>query len=199
MTSAQGRGWRLRMTCTHEQIRKLQRYAATHTLEQTAQKAGVSLSTAKRYLRGGRVKERKPHTWKTREDPFELVWPQLKTMLERDQGLEAGTLMQFLLENYPGEFSEGQVRTLRRRIREWRILEGPESTEVFFRQNLVPGRQSQSDYTHCTELGITLEGAPFPHLLYHFMLPYSRWEYVWVCHTESYETLTKGYLGATRN
>ena len=85
---------------------------------------------------------------------------------------------------------------MRRRIREWRVLEGPESKEVFFRQNILPGRQSQSDYTHCSKLEIVIAGQAFPHLLFHFMLPYSRWEFVWVCFTESYETLTSGYRRA---
>ena len=104
--------------------------------------------------------------------------------------------MDWLLASYPGQFLEGQIRTLRRRIKDWRVLEGPETREVFFRQTILPGRQSQSDYTHLNSLNITITGEPFPHMLYHFMLPYSRWEFVWICFTESYETLTVGYRKA---
>lgn len=136
--------------------------------------------------------------WRTREDPFQEVWQVLREMLMRDAGLEARTLMDWLLEQYPGRFDRGQERTLRRRVHDWRVLEGPERREVMFPQNIQPGRQSQSDYTHCNELSITIAGVFFPHMVYHFMLPYSRWEYVWICFSESYETLTTGFGRAVR-
>lgn len=190
------------MTCTEKQIELLLRYASRLTQEVAAAKAGMSLSTARRYLKTkGRRRKKKPEerTWRTRKDPFAEVWPEVKAMLERDQGLEAQTLIEWLIASYPGQFQLGQVRTLRRRIREWRILEGPERKEVMFAQTILPARQSQSDYTHCDELGITIAGEPFPHMLFHFMLPYSRWEYVWICFTESFETLTSGYARAVRD
>ncbi len=45
---------------------------------------------------------------------------------------------------------------------------------------------------------VTIAGEPFRHMLYHFMLPFSRWEFVWICFTESFETLTGGYSRAVR-
>lgn len=189
------------MTCTKEQHRILMKYAITHNQAVAAAKAGMSLSTAKRYLkmRGKRKSiEKSPRTWRTREDPFMEVWPVLKEMLERDPGLEAKTLMDWMLAQYPGRFYAGQERTLRRRVHDWRVLEGPEKRDVMFPQNILPGRQSQSDYTHCNELEITIEGVFFPHMVFHFMLPYSRWEFVWICFTESFETLTTGYGRAVR-
>lgn len=189
------------MTCTEKQIELLMKYALEHTQEVAAAKAGMSISTAKRYLKTkGKRKKKRPEerTWRTRQDSFSGVWPELKAMLEREPGLEAQTLMDYLLASYPNEFSPGQVRTLRRRVRDWRVLEGPERKEVMFRQNILPGRQSQSDYTHCNELKIRIAGEEFPHMVYHFMLPYSRWEYVWICFTESFETLTTGYGRAVR-
>lgn len=187
------------MTCSPEQIRILLKYAHIHTQEIAAAKAGMSLSTAKRILKmGGKRKQRekRPRKGRTRLDPFADVWLEVKQLLEREPALEAKTLMEYLLGTYPGKFSEGQVRTLRRRVRDWRILEGPERKEVMFLQDIHPGRQSQSDYTNCNSLNITIDGKPFPHLLYHFMLPYSRWEFVWVCFTESIETLSTGYAMA---
>ncbi|MBK9205467.1 MAG: transposase family protein [Candidatus Obscuribacter sp.] len=62
-----------------------------------------------------------------------------------------------------------------------------------FAQTIVAAKAEPKDYTHCSELEILIDNQPFPHLLYHFMLPYSRWEFVCICHTESFETLTKGY------
>lgn len=189
------------MTCTNEQLRILIKYSITHNQAIAAAKAGMSLSTAKRYLRmrGKRKKrENRSRTWRTREDPFKDVWPILREMLMRDSGLEAKTLMDWLLEQYPGQFDRGQERTLRRRVHDWRVLEGPERREVMFPQNILPGKQSQSDYTHCNELGISIAGVFFPHMVFHFMLPYSRWEFVWICFSESYETLTTGFGRAVR-
>lgn len=189
------------MTCTDKQVELLLKYATCCTQEVAAAKAGMSLRTAKRYLKsGGKRRKKKPEdrTWRTRKDPFVDVWPELRAMLERDQGLEAQTLMDWLLASYPGLFQPGQVRTLRRRVHDWRVLEGPERKEVMFAQTILPVRQSQSDYTHCNELAITIAGQPFRHMLFHFMLPYSRWEYVWICFSESFETLTTGFGRAVR-
>jgi len=189
------------MTCTDEQIRLLRKYAANHTQEIAAAKAGMSLSTAKRYLamkKRSKAKKKPQRSWRTRPDPFVDVWGELREMLQRDPGLEAKTLMSWLLEQYPGKFNAGQERTLRRRVHDWRVLEGPERREVIFPQIIQPGRQSQSDYTHCNELEIKIGGNPFPHMLFHFMLPYSRWEFVWICFTESFETLTTGFGRAVR-
>lgn len=189
------------MTCTDKQVELLLKYIECCTQEVAAAKAGMSLRTAKRYLKsGGKRRKKKPEerTWRTRKDPFSEVWPELRAFLERDQGLEAQTLMDWLLATYPEKFQPGQVRTLRRRVRDWRVLEGPERKEIMFAQTIMPAKQSQSDYTHCNRLEITIAGEVFPHMLFHFMLPYSRWEYVWVCFSESFETLTTGFGKAIR-
>jgi hypothetical protein len=44
---------------------------------------------------------------------------------------------------------------------------------VFFAQEHQPGELCQSDFTHCRELGVTINGQAFPHLIYHFVLSYS--------------------------
>jgi hypothetical protein len=46
------------------------------------------------------------------------------------------------------------------------------------------------------ELGITIAGEPFGHLLYHFVLTYSNWESVMICPSESLESLRAGLQGA---
>ena len=43
------------------------------------------------------------------------------------------------------------------------------------------------------DLNITIHGQLFKHLLFHFMLPYSRWESVYPCFSESFDTLVLGY------
>ncbi len=132
------------------------------------------------------------HTWRTRPDPFTAVWSQLQEQLALNPGLEAKTLFQALQRQYPGRFADGQLRTLQRRLKRWRAEHGP-AKEVFFAQVHYPGRLAASDFTHCSDLGITLGGTPFPHLIYHFVLTYSNWEAGTVCFSESLESLSEGY------
>jgi hypothetical protein len=61
-----------------------------------------------------------PRTWRTRKDPFEEVWPEILLWLQQDPESTAKTLMDRLHRDYPGRFPGGQLRTLQRRIREWR-------------------------------------------------------------------------------
>jgi hypothetical protein len=61
-----------------------------------------------------------PRTWRTRKDPFDEVWPEILVWLQDDPDSTAKTLMGRLHRVYPGRFAEGQLRTLQRRIREWR-------------------------------------------------------------------------------
>jgi Integrase core domain len=61
-----------------------------------------------------------PRAWRTREDPFEEVWPELLLWLQEDPDATAKSLLERLAEKYPGRFPVGQLRTLQRRVREWR-------------------------------------------------------------------------------
>jgi len=186
------------MTCTKEQIRKFIRYRNTSSLEVAAAKAGISENTGRKYLRqGGKQLAKQKRGYRTRKDPFAGVWKQLEEMLTKDDGLEAKTLLEWLLEAYPDKYGISHLRTLQRRVSEWRALRGP-SKDIFFQQILLPGAQSQSDYTWCNELGITIAGQPFEHLLFHFMLPYSRWETASIAFSESFESLTEGYAAAVK-
>ena len=77
----------------------------------------------------------------------------------------------------------------------WRATEGP-AKEVFFAQQHPPGRLGASDFTHMEELGVTIQGQSFPHLIYHFVLTYSNWEAATVCFSESFESLCEGLQNA---
>lgn len=59
-------------------------------------------------------------TWRTRADPFEAVWPQAREWLEQEPDITGKALFDRLRGKYPGEFAPGQLRTLQRRVREWR-------------------------------------------------------------------------------
>jgi hypothetical protein len=89
-----------------------------------------------------------------------------------------------LLMDGEESFHLSHLRTLQRRVREWRALNGPD-IDVNFRQKHKPGKQSQSDWTHCEELNVTIDGAVFFHMLFRFMLPYSRWEAAYISFSEN--------------
>lgn len=162
-----------------------------------AAQAGLDVKTARKYERLGRLPSevKVAHTWRTREDPFEAVWDEVREELTLNPGLQAKTLFQALQRKYPSRFQDGQLRTLQRRIKSWRALEGPPK-EVFFSQVHTPGRLCASDFTHLTDLGITLAGQPFDHMVYHFVLTYSNWEHCTVCFSESFESLAEGLQNA---
>jgi transposase len=162
-----------------------------------AAKAGMSERSARKYGRLGRSPSqvKVPHTWRTRPDPFEGVWPEIEALLRQDGGLQAKTIWTELNERYPGRFSVGQLRTLQRRLLAWRVTAGPDR-EVFFPQTHAPGEQAQSDFTDMRRLEVMIAGQPFPHLLYHFVLTYSNWEAVSICPSESFESLSAGVQSA---
>jgi hypothetical protein len=60
-------------------------------------------------------------TWRTREDPFADIWSELRVQLELNPAQTAKDLLQDLQKRRPGRFRDGQLRTLQRRVREWRL------------------------------------------------------------------------------
>lgn len=158
---------------------------------------GHDPKTARKYLRGRRLPSemQSKHSWRTRCDPFAAVWDEIEQRLRVEPSLQAKTLFEYVQQREPGRFSDGQVRTLQRRIKNWRALEGPPQ-EVFFAQDHYPGELCQSDFTHCRELGVTVDGQAFPHLIYHFVLSYSNWETGMICYSETFESLSEGLQNA---
>lgn len=158
-----------------------------------AARAGISERTARKCERAGALPSqlKRPHDWKTREDPFAEDWPWIVSELERDPALQGSTLFALLCERHPDRYRPTQVRTLQRHIQHWRAVHGPHR-EVMFAQVHTPGERGQSDFTHMEDLGVSIAGVPFPHLLHHFVLTYSNVEAVSICFSESFEALAEG-------
>lgn len=163
------------------------------SLAVAAAKAGMDEKTARKWLREGKQPSESRHLrgYRTRPDGFIEVWSEVEKMLEREGSLEAKTIFDYLCRKYPERFQESQLRTLQRRVKVWRALKGG-PREVYFPQEHVPGRQAQSDFTHLSELGVTIAGQEFKHLFYHFTLVYSNWEWGTICASESWESLSEG-------
>ncbi len=166
-------------------------------LYQAAAKAEMDEKTARKYRRLGKYPSQvtAPHTWRTRTDAFEDVWPEVGEYLKNNAGLQAKTLFDWLRREHPDRFREGQLRTFQRRVERWRAIEGP-AREVMFPQRHEPGRLAQSDFSHMDKLSVTIGGLPFEHMIYHFVLTYSNWEAATVCFSESFESLSQGLQNA---
>ena len=92
-----------------------------------------------------RKKTTGPRTYRTRVDPFEAVWPLVEMWLDEQPDTNAKDLFHRLQESMPGAFPPGQLRTLQRRVRQWR-------SEVA--RQLVLGLESELD----TDLQVCLAG-----------------------------------------
>jgi hypothetical protein len=184
---------------TDAQVRKLMEELNKHgKLGLAAMRAGVDRKTAAKYRDEGKLPSelKAPRSWRTREDPFDEVWPVIEAKLVDAPEFEAKTLFEWLLSEAPaGTYEPGQLRTLQRRVRDWRATAGPDK-EVFFAQHHKPGEAIQADFTWGTELEITIVGVAFPHMLCHPVLPYSNWEWATVCQSESMAAIRRGVQAA---
>jgi hypothetical protein len=153
--------------------------------------------TARKYLKLGKLPSevKEPRVWRTRQDPFAEDWEYVTGLLREDPDLEAKTLFDHLEERTPGRYDEGQLRTLQRRIKQWRAEDGPPRL-LFFPQAHRPGEAMQTDFSWGNELEVTIGGEAFGHLICHPVLPYSNWEWATVCNSESMPALKRGIQAA---
>ena len=175
------------MVCTDTQVRLLMKERQQgRTQEQAAAKANVkSRKTVAKYekLRKLPSELKGARSWRTRLDPFAEDWEQVKEMLVANPGLEAQAVLQWLQVQKPGKYSDGQVRTLQRRIAQWRALHVEQVASLA--QVHQPGAVMETDGTWLTELGVTIDGQAFRHVLIHCVLPYSNWEWGYIAQSES--------------
>ena len=165
--------------------------------EQAAAKANLrSRKTVSRYERLDLEPSQlqKPRAYRTRPDAFAEEWPVLEKMLTDAPELEARTLFDWLCEQQPGKYQEGQLRTLQRRITHWRALN--QEQLATFDQSREPGEMMQLDGTWMTELEVTLDGQPFKHILIYSVLPYSNWGWGRVAQSESLSAVRLGLQSA---
>jgi len=186
------------MTATDAQVRIIMRERQKgRTQEQAAAKANLSSRrTVRKYERLSKLPSevRRPRDYRTRRDPFEEHWPEAEALLKDLSEVEAKTLFEWLCEPHPGKYQEGQLRTFQRRVSAWRALNG--SKLLTLEQVHQPGEVIQTDGTWMNELGITLDGELFPHMLIHSVLPYSNWEWGRVAQSESLLAIRLGLQSA---
>ena len=153
------------MLITDRQYQRLMReFNESGVLAHAAMKADMDPKTARRYLRAGLGPQelKAKHDWRTRADPVATIWAQAERMLEDAPELEAKLLFEHLLaEAEDGVPVDGRVlRTFQRRVEQWRRRHGP-PREVCFAQVHEPGQWLQFDWTHATELEVTIAGEAY--------------------------------------
>lgn len=112
-------------------------------VKEAAVKASMSEPTAHKYLRSGLLPSqcKKPHaprTYRTCIDAFATVWPEVVHDLEGSPEIQTTEIFSKLQKKCPGRFKPGQLRTLQRRVKEWRDWQ-PE--EIYFEQVYPPEHQ----------------------------------------------------------
>ena len=183
---------------TDHQVQKYKQHRLKLTQVAAAAKAGLSERSAQRIEHSEALpSQRETRAWRTRTDPLEPVWAnEVVPLLESDGTLNGVTLLEELQRRYPGDYDTGVLRTLQRRVRQWRAVYGPER-EVYFAQEHPPGRLGLSDFTVCDELGVIIAGVAFAHRIYQFALAHSGWRHAVVIEGgESFIALSSGLQSA---
>ena len=182
------------MTATDAQVRIIMREREKgRTQEQAAARANLrSRKTVAKYERLEQLpsERQQPRQYRTRSNPFEDDWPTVEKMLEDAPALEAKALFEWLCERHPGRYQSGQLRTFQRHVSTWRALHQKQT--AILEQVHRPGEVLQTDGTWLTELGVTIQGQPFKHLLIHSALCYSNWEWGRIAQSESLVALQLG-------
>ena len=114
-------------------IREAQRNLARHEVGSEHGKAAETSQDLNRFVeslstawRDGEVRatHRKqatgPRDWRTRVDPFRDVWPLVEEWLNEQPDATAKALFERLQTRTSTPFAPGQLRTLQRRVRDWR-------------------------------------------------------------------------------
>jgi transposase InsO family protein len=162
-----------------------------------AAQAGISAASAYRIEHDPRLpSQRQSSRERRRPDPLVDVFDaEVVPLLKAAPGIRPVAVFDELRRRHP-ELSPAVRRTLERRIRTWRALNG-EEREVMFRQVHEAGRLGLSDFTEMGDLGVTIMGATLDHRLYHFRLACSGFEHAHVIlGGESYVALAEGLQNA---
>jgi hypothetical protein len=185
---------------TDAQVRLLRKKMAEgKTIASAAAAAGVSERSAYTWKQGALPSgTKRPRAWRTRQDPFAAIWAtEVVPLLAADERgvLEGTTILADLRRRHGDAYGLGLLRTLQRRMHDWRALHGP-GKEVMFEQKHEAGREGSFDFTDASELGVTIAGEVFAHLLFQFVLSFSKWRWVGLAFTETFEALVRGLQGA---
>ena len=126
------------------------KHRQTHAAPTAAAKAGFSTTTAYRLEDDPLPPSQRAVTrGRRRPDPLgDIFDAEVVPLLIAAPGVRSFGIFEEMRRRHPG-LAENVRRTLERRIRMWRSLNGAEQ-EVIFRQTHEPGRMGLSDFTDTT-------------------------------------------------
>lgn len=179
------------------QMRLYMKSRLTESMPAAAAQAAMSLASAYRIESDTRLPSQKAlPRGRRRPDPLVSIFdPEVVPMLQAAPGLRPIAIFEEMQRRHP-ELPDCVRRTLERRIRQWRALNG-QDREVIFRQVQEPGRMGLSDFTEMGDLAVKVSGVELDHRLYHFRLACSGFEHVHVIlGGESYVALAEGLQNA---
>jgi hypothetical protein len=164
--------------------------------KQAAQIVGIDERSGRRIEKGQHRTGPKTRSGRTREDPLVAVWEkELEPMLRKEPRLTPTTIYEYLVQKYPDQY-QNSLRTLQRRVQQWKAING-QPKEVMFPIRHLPGVMGLSDFTKLKKMVVTINGQAFEHLLYHYRLAYSGWQYVQIVQGgESFISLSQGLQNA---
>ena len=173
------------------------KFRQTNTPTQASAKAGFSPSSGYRFEHDPCLPSQKQvKRDRRRPDPLAAIWDsEIVPILQAAPGLRPIAIVEEMGRRHP-ELDFGVRRTLERRVRAWRALNGGDR-DVIFRQEAVPGQLGLSDFTDMGDLGVVVAGERLDHRLYHFRLAFSGWEHAHVVlGGESFVALAEGLQNA---
>jgi Integrase core domain len=94
-----------------------------------------SASTKRKYRR---TKAHTVRTWRTRADPFAAIWDEIRLRLEAVPERTAKELFAEVQRAYPGHYTDGQLRTLQRRVKHWRAEALLQFDQRWIEEELLP-------------------------------------------------------------
>jgi hypothetical protein len=106
-----------------EQVFRLrQLLSPSTTLKDIALQASMDTKTARKYIRLATLpsENHRIRVWRTRTDPFADVWEEVVRQLERNPTTPAIAILSTLETTDPESFSGAQLRTLQRRLKDWK-------------------------------------------------------------------------------
>jgi hypothetical protein len=174
-------------------IALIKEYRKYQIIKLAALKTGMDRKTAAKYLKSSTLpSESVQHrNWRTHKDKLSSIWEESLLFLENDPDIEARTLFEYFLEQFPDKVEPNQLRSFQRKVKNWRIQYGTDK-EVYFDQITIPGRMAQVDWLDMNRVNIFIEKKHYKHKLIHFTLNHSNVESATICQSESIIAIKRG-------
>jgi hypothetical protein len=168
-----------------------------------ARRLKMSEKTVRTYRDSDRLPSqtsRPERAYRTRQDPLAVFWNQIELLLEQDPRLKPYAILDWLKQKHnPADgdpcVTDSIRRTLERRIQSWKLKHGV-SQDVKFPQTHHAADVIAFDFVVMNSLKVTVGGKTKDHMMFHAVFTYSNWEYVHLCHSESFEALSTGLQDA---